>query len=78
MPANDFGTVGSSDWTIQDSEPAQAPKGLPLVRSRREVLLQRMSLENRGAFERITALRKRIGTIEFDVLEALRKMREDG
>jgi hypothetical protein len=41
-------------------------------------LLRKMTPEKRALFERITALREKIGPVNFDVVQALRELREDG
>jgi hypothetical protein len=45
---------------------------------RRDRLLQRLSPERRATYERIRRLREEIGPIDFDVVEALRELRENG
>jgi hypothetical protein len=44
----------------------------------KDELLRSMGPERRALFHRILALRERIGPVRFDVVEALREMREDG
>jgi hypothetical protein len=46
--------------------------------AKRDELLRKMSPEKRALFEKISALRERIGPVKFDVVEALREIREDG
>lgn len=45
---------------------------------RREELLRRLTPERRATYERITRLRDDIGALDFDVVEELRNLREDG
>lgn len=45
---------------------------------RREELLRRLSPERRATYERIRKLREEIGTLDFDVVEELRELRENG
>ncbi len=45
---------------------------------RRDKLLRRLSPERRATYERIRKLREEIGPIDFDVVEELRELRENG
>ena len=45
---------------------------------RRDELLRKMSPENRALLESIEKLRERIGHIDFDVVAALRELRNGG
>ena len=45
---------------------------------RKDELLRSMSPEKRDLFHKIVGLREKIGPVKFDVVEALREMREDG
>lgn len=45
---------------------------------RRNGLLQRLSPERRATYERIRRLREEIGPLDFDVIEELRELRENG
>lgn len=44
----------------------------------REELLREMTPENRALYERIRKRREEIGLIGFDIVEAIREIREDG
>jgi len=45
---------------------------------RRSELLRRLSPERRATYERIRSLREEIGPLDFDVVEELRELRENG
>ncbi len=49
-----------------------------LRRHHRDERLRRMSPEALATYDRIRRLREEIGPVEFDVLEALRELRDDG
>jgi hypothetical protein len=49
-----------------------------LARKRHDERLQRMSPDRRSLYEEIRQLRERIGAIDFDVVAALRELRENG
>jgi hypothetical protein len=46
--------------------------------SERAHLLENLSPEKRALFEQILALRKKVEPLKFDVVHALRELREDG
>lgn len=75
-------SVHRSPGTSEKPKNGPASIGTPSAESRplstREELLRRMSAEKRAVFERIAALRKRIGPVQINVVEALREMRKDG
>jgi hypothetical protein len=50
----------------------------PPIHVERSDLLEKLSPEKRALFEEIVALRKKIGPLKFDVVQALRELREDG
>jgi hypothetical protein len=55
-------------------EPAKKP---PLPELSQEQLRRMMSPERRALSEAVSALRKKIGPMNFDVVKAIREMRED-
>lgn len=63
----------TSSETLLEAEPERPPKV-----TRKAELLQRLSPEKRALFEEIVAIRKRIGPVNFDVVDLLRELREDG
>ena len=62
---------------VQAMAATGAGQGVLTLMSRDE-LLSRMTPEKRAIYEQIIALRKRIGPVDFNIVEALREMREDG
>ena len=68
------GDAGSSRGTAARDDPGAVAVGI----ARREELRRRMAPEQRARFERIAALREKIGPVGFDVVAALRELRGDG
>jgi hypothetical protein len=64
--------------TSASTSPAKPREAESKHETKRDELVRRMSPEKRALFEKISALRKRIGPVKFDVVEALREIREDG
>jgi hypothetical protein len=60
-----------------DTFTSATPQRLPRAVDKAD-LVEKLSPEKRALFEEIVALRKKIGPLKFDVVQALRELREDG
>ncbi|WP_165227394.1 hypothetical protein [Aquisphaera insulae] len=50
----------------------------PLGSASRDALIESLTPEKRALFDSISKLRRKIGPISFDIVNALREIREDG